>query len=146
MSRMYNLYKDKTYGALFKRKNSYKQVDEKGLPAYKELSKRVFAVHNTFTGVSALLSNCYTMIQLQASIETDSTTHSGAEALQAKLAFIEQKVYTGTDGLVADSVLTKGLNDFDNMKVKAVTNTHAKASTFRDRQGGQGKGGWRSWK
>ncbi|KAK3276674.1 hypothetical protein CYMTET_15272 [Cymbomonas tetramitiformis] len=62
----------------------------------------------------------------------------------SELAFIEEKVYAGSDGLVSDSVLTKWLKEFDTTKAKAVMNTHAKASakvsTFRDRQGGKGKG------
>ncbi|KAK3256298.1 hypothetical protein CYMTET_34561 [Cymbomonas tetramitiformis] len=84
------------------------------------------------------------MLQLKASMESDATSHGGAEALRAKLAFIEEKVYAGSDGLVSDSVLTKWLKEFDTTKAKAVMNTHAKASakvsTFRDRQGGKGKG------
>ncbi|KAK3273536.1 hypothetical protein CYMTET_18226 [Cymbomonas tetramitiformis] len=84
------------------------------------------------------------MLQLRASMESDATSHGGAEALRAKLAFIEEKVYAGSDGLVSDSVLTKWLKEFDTTKAKAVMNTHAKASakvsTFRDRQGGKGKG------
>ena len=77
-------------------------------------------------------------------METDATSHGGADASRAKLAFIEEKVYVGSDGLVTDSVLTKWLKEFDATKAKAVMQTHAKASakvsTFRDRQGGKGKG------
>ncbi|KAK3269988.1 hypothetical protein CYMTET_21591 [Cymbomonas tetramitiformis] len=54
-------------------------------------------------GVFALLSNRYTMLQLRASIESDATSQGGAEALRAKLAFIEEKVYAGSDGLAAGS-------------------------------------------
>ncbi|KAK3266316.1 hypothetical protein CYMTET_25054 [Cymbomonas tetramitiformis] len=85
------------------------------------------------------------MIQLRAGMESDATIHGGAEALRAKLSFVEEKVYAGTEGLVTDSVLTKWLKEFDTTKAKAVMYTHAKASaktsTFRDRQGGgKGKG------
>ncbi|KAK3248980.1 hypothetical protein CYMTET_41578 [Cymbomonas tetramitiformis] len=78
-------------------------------------------------------------------MESDSTIHEGAEALRAKLSFIEEKMYAGTEGLVTDSVLTKWLKEFDNTKAKAVINMHAKASaktsTFRNRQfRGKGKG------
>ncbi|KAK3267531.1 hypothetical protein CYMTET_23912 [Cymbomonas tetramitiformis] len=171
MPQMYDLYNDKTYDALSKRTNSsmrYEQLvlapalsymhdaiafsevtldwcqDEKDPPTVEELSERVFATHNTFKGVFSLLNNRYTMLQLRASMESDATSHGGAEALRAKFAFIEEKVYAGSDGLVSDSVLTKWLKEFDTMKAKAVMNTHAKASakvsTFRDRQGGKGKG------
>ncbi|KAK3282240.1 hypothetical protein CYMTET_10013 [Cymbomonas tetramitiformis] len=171
MPQMYDLYNDKTYDALSKRTNSsmrYEQLvlapalsymhdaiafsevtldwcqDEKAPPTVEELSERVFAAHNTFKGVFSLLNNRYTMLQLRASMESDATSHGGAEALRAKLAFIEEKVYAGSDGLVSDSVLTKWLKEFDTTKAKAVMNTHAKASakvsTFRDRRGGKGKG------
>ncbi|KAK3284632.1 hypothetical protein CYMTET_7732 [Cymbomonas tetramitiformis] len=171
MPQMYGLYNDKTYDALSKRTNSsmrYEQLvlapalsymhdaiafsevtldwcqDEKDPPTVEELSERVFAAHNTFKGVFSLLNNRYTMLQLRASMESDATSHGGAEALRAKLAFIKEKVYAGSDGLVSDSVLTKWLKEFDTTKAKAVMNTHAKASakvsTFRDRQGGKGKG------
>ncbi|KAK3259929.1 hypothetical protein CYMTET_31091 [Cymbomonas tetramitiformis] len=168
---MYDLYNDKTHDALSKRTKSsmrYKYLvlapalsymhdaiafsettmdwcqDDKDPPTVEDLSERVFAAHNTFKGVCSLLSNRYTMLQLRASMESDATSHGGAEALRAKLAFIEEKVYAGSDGLVSDSVLTKWLKEFDTTKAKAVMNTHAKASakvsTFRDRQGGKGKG------
>ncbi|KAK3281633.1 hypothetical protein CYMTET_10584 [Cymbomonas tetramitiformis] len=118
--------------------------DEKDAPSVEELSERVYAAHTTFKGVFSLLSNRYTMLQLRASMEADATSHDGAEALRAKLAFIEEKVYAGSDGLVSDSVLTKWLKEFDTTKAKAVIQTHAKASakvsTFRDRQGVKGKG------
>ncbi|KAK3233369.1 hypothetical protein CYMTET_56327 [Cymbomonas tetramitiformis] len=171
MPQKYDLYNDKTYDALSKRTNSsmhYAQLvlapalsymhdaiafsevtldwcqDEKDPPTVEELSERVFAAHNTFKDVFSLLNNRYTMLQLRASMESDATSHGGAEALRAKLAFIEEKVYAGSDGLVSDSVLTKWLKEFDTTKAKAVMNTHAKASakvsTFRDRQGGKGKG------
>ncbi|KAK3238215.1 hypothetical protein CYMTET_51759 [Cymbomonas tetramitiformis] len=172
MPQMYDLYNDKTYDALSKRTNSsmrYEQLvlapslsylhdavahsestldwieDPTDPPNLEDLAERIFAAHNTVKGVFALLSNRYTMIQLRAGMESDATIHGGADALRAKLAFIEEKVYAGTEGLVTDSVLTKWLKEFDNTKAKAVMNTHAKASaktsTFRDRQGGgKGKG------
>ncbi|KAK3287031.1 hypothetical protein CYMTET_5441 [Cymbomonas tetramitiformis] len=172
MPQMYDLYNDQAYDALTKRTNSsmrYEQLvlapslscmhdaiaysestmdwlmDEKEPPSFEELGKRIYTAHNTFKGVFALLSNQYTMIQLRASMESDATVHGGAEALRAKLAFIEEKAYAGTDKIVTDTVLTKWLKEFDNTKAKAVMNMHAKASakisTFRDRQGGKGKGG-----
>ncbi|KAK3264728.1 hypothetical protein CYMTET_26550 [Cymbomonas tetramitiformis] len=171
MPQMYNLYNDKTYDALSKRTNSsmrYEQLvlapalscmhdtiaysevtsdwcqDEKDVPTLEDLGPRVYATHNTFKGVFALLSNWCTMLQLRASMESDATSHGGAEALRAKLAFIEEKMYAGGDGLVSDSVLTRWLKEFDTTKAKAVMQTHAmasaKVSTFRDRQGGKGKG------
>ncbi|KAK3236557.1 hypothetical protein CYMTET_53307 [Cymbomonas tetramitiformis] len=120
-------------------------MDEKDPPTIKDLGERIYTAHNTFKGIFALLSNGYTMIQLRASMESDAMVHGAADALRAKPAFIEEKVYAGTDGLVTDSVLTKWLMEFHTQKTKAVMNAHAKAgakvSTFHDRQGGKGKGG-----
>eukprot|EP00854_Cymbomonas_tetramitiformis_P009885 gene9885-biopygen10105 len=126
MPQMYDLYNDKTHATLSKRTNSsmrYEQLvlapalsymhdaiayaeatmdwmqDEKDPPNFEELGERVYTAHNTFKGVFALLSNRYTMIQLRASMESDATVHGGTEALRAKLAFVEEKVYTGTEGL-----------------------------------------------
>ncbi|KAK3282208.1 hypothetical protein CYMTET_10046 [Cymbomonas tetramitiformis] len=88
-------------------------------------------------------------------MESNATSHGGAEALRAKLAFIEEKVYVGSDGLVSDSVLTKWL-EFDTMKAKALMITPRQAPKFRlfvtvkeakgkgAAGGGAGKGeGWR---
>ncbi|KAK3270288.1 hypothetical protein CYMTET_21313 [Cymbomonas tetramitiformis] len=172
MPQMYDLCNDKTFDALSKRTNSsmrYEQLvlvpalsymhdaiaysegtmdwlmDEKEPPTFEELGERVYTAHNTFKGVFALLSIHYTMLQLRASMESDATVNGGSEALRAKLAFSEERVYAGSDWLVTDSVRTKWLKEFDTQKPKAVINTHAKASskvsTFRDRQGGKGKGG-----
>ncbi|KAK3236787.1 hypothetical protein CYMTET_53091 [Cymbomonas tetramitiformis] len=114
-----------------------------------ELGERDYALHNTVKGVFAFLSDRYIMIQLRASMESEATVHGGTEALRAKLAFIEEKVYAGTDGLVTDGVLSKWLNEFDAQKAaqkaKAVMTTYAKASAkvlaFRDRPPGAGKAG-----
>ncbi|KAK3268593.1 hypothetical protein CYMTET_22912 [Cymbomonas tetramitiformis] len=75
--------------------------DEKEPPGVEELGERVYTSHNTFKGVFARLSNRYTMIQLRASMESDATTHVGVDAPRAKPAFIEEKVYAGSDGLGA---------------------------------------------
>ncbi|KAK3259528.1 hypothetical protein CYMTET_31477 [Cymbomonas tetramitiformis] len=84
------------------------------------------------------------MLQLKVSMESDTTSHGGAEALLAKLAFVEEKVCVGSGGLVSDSVFIKWLKEFDTPKAKVVMHTHAKArakvSIFRDRQRGKGKG------
>ncbi|KAK3263841.1 hypothetical protein CYMTET_27384 [Cymbomonas tetramitiformis] len=122
MPPMYDPYNDKTYNALSQRMNSSMRYEQLVL--------------------APVLS--YMHDAIGASTESDATTHGGADALRAKLAFIEEKVYAGSDGLVTNSVLTKWLKEFDTTKAKAVMQTHAKAnakvSTFRDRQGGKGKG------
>eukprot|EP00854_Cymbomonas_tetramitiformis_P002121 gene2120-biopygen2021 len=155
MPQMYDLYNDKTYDALSKRTNSSMRYDklvlapalsymhdapaysdetldwlqdEKAPPTLEELGERVCATHNTLKGVFALLSNRYTMIQLRADMKTNATSHGGADALRAKLAFIEEKVYARSDGLVTDSVLTMWLKDFNATKAKGVMQTHVKAS------------------
>ncbi|KAK3239507.1 hypothetical protein CYMTET_50572 [Cymbomonas tetramitiformis] len=74
--------------------------DEKDPPTVEDLGEHIYTAHNTLKGVFALLSNRYTMIQLRASMDSNATTHGGADALRAKLAFIEEKAYAGSDGLV----------------------------------------------
>ncbi|KAK3241878.1 hypothetical protein CYMTET_48401 [Cymbomonas tetramitiformis] len=95
-------------------------------PFIDELWNRVLRGHNTKKGVYGLLCNRYTMIGYRAMLEGDSEAHDGAEAVRAKLAFMEQKIYAGTEGMVADTVLTKWLAEFDNSKAKAVMTTTAK--------------------
>eukprot|EP00854_Cymbomonas_tetramitiformis_P034028 gene34028-biopygen4774 len=107
-------------------------MDEKKHPTLEELGEHVYTAHSTFKGRVPAKT-------LRASMEPAATVHGGSEALRAKLAFIEEKVYAGSDGLVTNSVFTKWLKEFDIQKAKAVMNTHAKA--FHDRQGGKGKGG-----
>ncbi|KAK3268306.1 hypothetical protein CYMTET_23178 [Cymbomonas tetramitiformis] len=147
MPQMYDLYNDKTYDALTKRTNSSMRYEQLVLAPALSYMHDAIAFSERTTRLRAffsLLNNRYTMLRLRASMESDATSHGGAEALRAKLAFIEEKVYAGSDGLVSDSVLTKWLKEFDTTKAKAVMNTHAKASakvsTFRDRQAGKGKG------
>eukprot|EP00854_Cymbomonas_tetramitiformis_P034252 gene34252-biopygen22480 len=118
MAQMYDLYNDKTYDALSKRTNSSMRYEDLVLaPALSYL-------HDALVHSDATL---------------DAISADGA-----KLAFIGEKVYAGTDGLVIDSVL-KWLKEFDAHKAKAVLTMHAKAnakaSIFGDRPRGAGKGG-----
>ncbi|KAK3250253.1 hypothetical protein CYMTET_40352 [Cymbomonas tetramitiformis] len=109
----------------------------------------------------------------EADLELDpSSSHrGGAEALRAKLQFVEDRVYQAADGVVADEVLQQWLNDFDKSRGKAMLNTTVKQAANteagtssrwrhcddknkhdkdkhndkhndRKRSGGKGKGGW----
>eukprot|EP00854_Cymbomonas_tetramitiformis_P034388 gene34388-biopygen28440 len=64
----------------------------------------------------------------EADLEPDpSSSHrGGAEALRAKLQFVEDRVYQAADVVVADEVLQQWLNDFDKSRGKALLNTTAK--------------------
>ncbi|KAK3274603.1 hypothetical protein CYMTET_17217 [Cymbomonas tetramitiformis] len=68
------------------------------------------------------------MLELRAQLELDpSSSHrGGAEALRAKLQFVEDRVYQAADGVVADEVLQQWLNDFDKSRRKAMLNTTTK--------------------
>ncbi|KAK3243882.1 hypothetical protein CYMTET_46486 [Cymbomonas tetramitiformis] len=66
------------------------------------LGERSYTAHNTRGRFRSSEQNGYTMIQLRGSMESDAAVHGGTEALRAKLTFIKQKVYAGTDGLVTD--------------------------------------------
>ncbi|KAK3236738.1 hypothetical protein CYMTET_53137 [Cymbomonas tetramitiformis] len=119
MPQMFDLYNAKTYDALSRHADSsmryerlvlapaishmhgaiaYSEVtldwcqDEKDPPTLEDLGPRIYAAYDTLRGIFSLLSNRYTILQLRASMESDTTSHGGAEALQAKLAFIEEKV------------------------------------------------------
>ncbi|KAK3262114.1 hypothetical protein CYMTET_29014 [Cymbomonas tetramitiformis] len=39
-------------------------------------------------------------------LEGDNEAHGGADAVRAKLALMEHNIYVGTEGMVADNVLT----------------------------------------
>eukprot|EP00854_Cymbomonas_tetramitiformis_P000738 gene737-biopygen615 len=75
-----------------------------------------------------MLCNRWTMLELRAQLELDpSSSHrGGAEALRAKLQFVEDRVYQAADGVVADEVLQQWLNDFDKSRGKAMLNTTVK--------------------
>ncbi|KAK3248781.1 hypothetical protein CYMTET_41758 [Cymbomonas tetramitiformis] len=51
-----------------------------------------------------MLCNRWTMLELRAQLEADpsSSQRGGAEALRAKLQFVEDRVYSASDGLLAD--------------------------------------------
>ncbi|KAK3269483.1 hypothetical protein CYMTET_22074 [Cymbomonas tetramitiformis] len=66
------------------------------------------------------------MIGYRAMLEGDNEAYGGAEAVRAKLAFTDQKIYAGTEGMVADTVQTKWLSEFNNSKAKAVMTTTTK--------------------
>ncbi|KAK3284586.1 hypothetical protein CYMTET_7774 [Cymbomonas tetramitiformis] len=102
-------------------------------PFLNELWDRMLCAHNTKRGVYGTLCNRYTMIGYRAMLEGDNEASGGADAVRAKLAFMEQKIYSSTEGVVADSVLTKWLAEFDSSKAKAVTTTTAKSSGARCR-------------
>eukprot|EP00854_Cymbomonas_tetramitiformis_P033998 gene33998-biopygen36304 len=111
MAEMFDLYNDKTYDALSKRTNSSMRdehlvltpalsdmhdaitycestmdwlEDKKELPTMEELGKRIYMAHKTFKGAFALLDNRYTMIQLKASMESDTAVHGGTENLSRR--------------------------------------------------------------
>ncbi|KAK3242772.1 hypothetical protein CYMTET_47546 [Cymbomonas tetramitiformis] len=88
------------------------------------------------------------MIGYRAMLEGDNEAHGGAEVVRAKLAFMEQKIYAGTEGVVADTILTKWLAEFDASKAKSVMTVTAKQAAGAanraqrgDHRVGGGRGG-----
>eukprot|EP00854_Cymbomonas_tetramitiformis_P006108 gene6108-biopygen6136 len=156
MPKLFDLYGDKTHAALCKKSNSSMKYEQMVLgpalayfhdaivyeettidllqnlptaehtPFLNELWNRVIRGHNTKKGVYGLLCNRYTMIGYRAMLEGDNEAHGGAEVVRAKLAFMEQKIYAGTEGVVADTILTKWLAEFDASKAKNVMTVTAK--------------------
>ncbi|KAK3253171.1 hypothetical protein CYMTET_37563 [Cymbomonas tetramitiformis] len=108
--------------------NSALDSAEDGNETLDSLQGRLRELTNSIQGVYLLLCNRWTMLELRAQLEMDpSTSHrGGAEALRAKLQFVEDRVYQASDGVRADAVLQQWLNDFDKSKGKALLNTTAK--------------------
>eukprot|EP00854_Cymbomonas_tetramitiformis_P034060 gene34060-biopygen8622 len=91
------------------------------------------------------------MIAYMAMLEGDNEARGGAEVVRAKLAFMEQKIYAGTEGVVADTILTKWLAEFDASKAKNVMTVTAKQAAGAanraqrgDHRVGDGRGGDRA--
>ncbi|KAK3248975.1 hypothetical protein CYMTET_41575 [Cymbomonas tetramitiformis] len=91
-----------------------------------ELYDRLVKAHNTKKGVYSLLCNRYTMLTLRASLDAEG---GGTDAVRAKLAFMEEKVNAGTEGVVGDSVMKKWLDEFDATKSRAMMTATAKQAT-----------------
>ncbi|KAK3239638.1 hypothetical protein CYMTET_50450 [Cymbomonas tetramitiformis] len=150
MPKLFDLYGDKTHAASSKKSNSSMKYEQMVLgpalayfhdaivyeeetvdllqnlpeteytPFLEELWNRMLRGHNTKKGVYGMSCNRYTMIGYRAMLEGDNEAHGGAEVVRAKLAFMEQKIYAGTKGVVADTVLSKWLAEFDSSKAKNV--------------------------
>eukprot|EP00854_Cymbomonas_tetramitiformis_P034302 gene34302-biopygen24641 len=103
---------------------------EDGELSYDELQKRFHAVTNSVHGVYAMLCNRWTMLELRGQLEQEpgSSQRGGADALHAKLQFVEDTVYQAADGVVADEVLQQWLNDFHKKRGKAVLMSAASKS------------------
>eukprot|EP00854_Cymbomonas_tetramitiformis_P034509 gene34509-biopygen32274 len=159
MPQLYDLHGNKTYDALAKKSNSSMKYEclvlgpalsylhdavvaansaldsaEDGDETLDSLQGRLHELTNSIQGVYSLLCNRWTMLELRAQLEMDpSTSHrGGAEALRAKLQFVEDRVYQAADGVVADAVLQQWLNDFDKSKGRALLNTTAKQAANAD--------------
>ncbi|KAK3235269.1 hypothetical protein CYMTET_54516 [Cymbomonas tetramitiformis] len=99
-----------------------------------EAEGRLHELTNSIQDVYSMLCNLWMMLELRAQLEMDpSTSHrGGAEALRAKLQFVEDHVYQAADGVVADAVLQQWLNDFDKSRGRALLNTTAKQAANAD--------------
>eukprot|EP00854_Cymbomonas_tetramitiformis_P016055 gene16055-biopygen16553 len=86
-----------------------------------EIEHRVYETHNTFMGVFTLMAQRYSMLQLRASLDGDVSAHGGPEALKAKLAFIEEKVYNDSDGFTNEPIFNQWLQEFETSRQRAVT-------------------------
>ncbi|KAK3272795.1 hypothetical protein CYMTET_18928 [Cymbomonas tetramitiformis] len=104
-----------------------------------EIEQRVYETHNTFMGVFTLLAQRYSMLQLRASLDGDAAAHGGPEALKAKLAFMEDKVYNDSDGFTNEPIFNQWLQEFETSRQRAVMNTAAKQAA-RGGAGGRFQG------
>eukprot|EP00854_Cymbomonas_tetramitiformis_P009401 gene9400-biopygen9588 len=96
-------------------------------------------VTNSVHGVYSILCNRWTMLELRGQLEQEpgSSHRGGADALRAKLQFVEDRVYQAADGVVADEVLQQWLNDFDRSRRKAMLSTTAKSAATVDARSGK---------
>ncbi|KAK3252277.1 hypothetical protein CYMTET_38420 [Cymbomonas tetramitiformis] len=158
MPKVYDLYGDKTHALLCKKSNSSMRYEQATLgPALAyfheavvyeeetmdwmqgaprapmsvsecdELWDRMVRSHNTKKGVYAILCNRYTMLTLRASLDAEG---GGTDAVRAKLAFMEEKVNAGTEGVVGDSVMKKWLEEFDSSKSRSMMTATAKQAAL----------------
>ncbi|KAK3268802.1 hypothetical protein CYMTET_22709 [Cymbomonas tetramitiformis] len=119
MPKNFDLYGGNTHTTLCKKANSTMKFEQMVLGlalAYFHDAIVILRGHNTKRGVYGMLCNRYAMIGYRALLEGDNQAHGGADAVRAKLAFMQQKIYSSTEGMVADSVLTKWLAEFDSSK------------------------------
>ncbi|KAK3268718.1 hypothetical protein CYMTET_22791 [Cymbomonas tetramitiformis] len=86
------------------------------------------------------------MLTLRASLDAEG---GGTDAVRAKLAFMEEKVNAGTEGVVGDSVMKKWLEEFDFSKSRSLMTATAKQAVLvtkstiggrSDSRIGQGRG------
>ncbi|KAK3256315.1 hypothetical protein CYMTET_34543 [Cymbomonas tetramitiformis] len=163
---MYDLHGNKTCDALAKKSNSSMKYEslvlgpsmsylydvvaygnisldsaEAGDETLETLHQRLHEMMNSVQGVYSMLSNRWTMLELRAQLEADpsSSQRGGAEALCSKLQFVEDRVYSALDGIVADEVLQQWLDNFDKSRGTAMLNTTSKLAANAETGGGRWK-------
>ncbi|KAK3248871.1 hypothetical protein CYMTET_41677 [Cymbomonas tetramitiformis] len=113
-----------------------------------ETVERLKRVENSIHGVYSLLCNRITVLQLRASIHGEGASKADSDSLRAKLKFVEDCVYQGTEDLVTDTPLKEYIDEFEGGKNKASLYANMKsaalAETGNTHAGGRGAGkGWR---
>eukprot|EP00854_Cymbomonas_tetramitiformis_P034437 gene34437-biopygen29902 len=123
----FDLYGDKTHAALSKKSNSSMKYEQMVLgPALAYFHDAIVYEEATVD----LLQNV-------------------PEAEYTELAFMEQKIYAGIEGVVADTILTKWLAEFDASKARSVMTVTAKqaaGAANRAQRGNHQVGGTNSWR
>eukprot|EP00854_Cymbomonas_tetramitiformis_P034030 gene34030-biopygen4820 len=161
MPQLFAIYGDKSYDSLSKKSASlmkYEYVNNHDFLKYAsqtvegfedfepdDMYDRLVRLENSIHGVYTLLCNRFTVLQLRASLDGEGASKSDADSLRAKLKFVEDCVYQGTEGLVTHSLLKEYLDEFDKGKNKAVMYANMKhaalVETGNTRGGGRGVGG-----
>ncbi|KAK3233340.1 hypothetical protein CYMTET_56356 [Cymbomonas tetramitiformis] len=116
-----------------------KENQDKAPISTQEIEQRVYETHNTMMGVFTLLAQRYSMLQLRASLDGDTAAHGGPEALKAKLAFMEEKLYNNSDGFTNEPIFNQWLQEFETSRQRAVMNRTAKQAA-RGGAGGRVQG------
>ncbi|KAK3269144.1 hypothetical protein CYMTET_22409 [Cymbomonas tetramitiformis] len=156
MPKVYDLYGDKTHALLCKKSNSSMRYEQATLgPALAYFHDAVVYEEETMDWMQGAPRVGLTISECDELWDRMVRSHNtkkggGTDAVRAKLAFMEEKVNAGTEGVVGDSVMKKWLEEFDSSKSRSLMTATAKQAALAAKAtlGGRsesriGKGGGR---
>ncbi|KAK3251764.1 hypothetical protein CYMTET_38906 [Cymbomonas tetramitiformis] len=153
MPQVFQMYADKMYDVLSKKTASSMKYDgrlTKTLYSADEAVERLKRVENWIHGVYSLLCNRYTVLQLRAAIDGEGASKADSDSFRAKLKFVEDCVYQGTEDLVIDTLVQEYIDEFEPGKNKASLYANMKSAALAETggahgggRGGKGDKGWR---
>ncbi|KAK3278965.1 hypothetical protein CYMTET_13124 [Cymbomonas tetramitiformis] len=144
MPQMYAMYGDKSYDSLNKKSASSMKYEyavlTPALSYFHDFHKHTENIVSKFDDLEK--NDLYNRL-LRASIDREGVSRTDADSLRAKLKFVEDCVYSGTEGLVTDTLLKEYLAEFDKGNNKAAMYANIKQAalveTGNARGGGRGR-------